>query len=275
MAGKPRLPAGLISAAIVAVLAVLLLLKLWFWAVGGAILLAAFIGWRFHSNERSERSQGLAAALSVLVLLFGAYWYMIERPGAAKLNLLLTGQGFRAPGGALVFLAVDVQNVGNTPVSFAGEPEPARPAPAAAGPVGPPPDVDCLAESGEAMAAATQASVMKIRIGKVMPLTAPMKERLACATQASPADGPVPLARADLWPPVARVDQILIAKIEAGESEKYYYRLIVPCERGLVLAASARIPKRGTITDAFIQEEPAGQVWIAQTLIDLVQVCGK
>jgi len=259
--------------------------NMWLGVVSGFILIAAIWAWYFHKDERSERSQGLAAALSVLALLFGVYWYMIERPGAAKLNLLLQAQAFRAdPGRALIFLSVEVQNVGNTPVSFEGEKQreekegdaqlPISPYNAAVRPP-PPTDVDCLPESREAGNIARETSVMKIRVGKVAPLTEGLRQRLACATASSPTAGQVPLARADLWPPVAWADQTLVTKIEAGETEKYYYRALVPCEKSLVVAATARIPKRGTITDALIQRESPGLVWIGQTIIDLSEVCGK
>jgi hypothetical protein len=253
--------------------------NLWLWVFGGGLFLGALWAWYLHDDPGSKRSQGLAAALSALALLFAVYWYMIERPGAAKLDLELAGKAFDAGGGrALVFLSVELRNVGNTPVSFEGieEDEDAAAPAAAAGPepAPPPAEEDCLAQSGGGAAGAAAQGVMMVRLGKALPLSPGLERRLACATPG--ADGAAAgLARADVWPPLARVDQSLVTRIEAGESERYYYRALVRCEEGLVVSASARIPKRGTITDALVQREPVGQVWIGQSLIDLTEACAK
>jgi hypothetical protein len=247
-----------------------------FWLIGATVALFALWAWYLHDPPRSERSQGLAAALSAAALLFGAYWYMIERPGAAKLNLKLDGRAVLVDEErALVFLRVDVENVGNSPVSFGGEDPAASKPPAARAP---PADVDCLPESDEAAAAAAAGApqnVISVRLGRVVPLSEGLKLRLGCATLDAPGGPAVRLARADLWPPVASTDQNLLTRIEAGETESYYYRAIVPCEAGLVLSASARIPKRGTVTDALVQQNPVGHVWIGQSLVDLSEACGQ
>lgn len=248
------------------------------WVFGGAILIVALWAWYLHdANSPSQRSQGLAAALSAIALLFGVYWYIIERPGAAKLDLILSGHGFRMEGRrTLVFLAVEVRNVGNTPVSFEAErggdtdvvatpEEPAEP----------PPDVDCRPEAPAPFGAQPAKNTMKVRLGKVAPVAPDLLPYLDCASYSAKAGQPAMIARADLWPPVGRVDQALVTKIEAGESEKYYYRFVMPCERGLVLSATAQIPKRATFTDTLVRKEPEGQVWIAQTLLDLTPACGK
>jgi hypothetical protein len=260
--------------AIVVALVVGLIFDLLIWSLAAAILLIALWAWYLHdANSPSQRSQGLAAALSAIALLFGVYWYIIERPGAAKLDLSLAGQSFSMGSRqALVYLAVEVKNVGNTPVSFEGEAavgsETRREAPE------PPLDVDCLPEDLSAIKAEAATSVMKIRLGKVAPVAPDLRPYLACATY-SGEGGPASLARADLWPPLAGIDQNLATKIESGESEKYYYRFVVPCEPRLVLSATAQIPKRATFTDTLVRKEPEGQVWIAQSLVDLTAVCGK
>jgi hypothetical protein len=273
----------MVSAALVILIAILMWFELWLWVIGGLILLAALAGWYFHSNQRSERSQGLAAALSILALLFGVYWYLIERPGTAKLDLVLAGQGFRTAGGkALLFLSVEVRNVGNTPVSFEGSAaqsasgeglRDAGKAAEAAEDV--PADIDCRPQPGDGGGIEAVQSVMSVRIGKVVPVHPDLRDYLGCATYPAANGSAAILARADLWPPLAWVDQDLVTKIEAGESEKYYYRMLVPCEPRLVVSATARIPKRATFTDTLVRKEPAGQVWIAQTLVDLSSICKR
>lgn len=269
---------GVIIVVVIAVAAAILvlgaILQLWIWLIGAGFILLTALIWYAHVNNTSQRSQGFAAALSALAFLFGAYWYMVERPGAAKLNLVLAGQAFRASQrNALVFLEVEVQNVGNSPVSFEGRPaagganqaKPAREASA---------DQDCRPESTDA-GGASAPSLMMIRVGMAVPIAADLGARLECATFRASDSSPVALARADLWPPVASVDQNLITKIEAGESEKYYYRLLVPCRRRLVLAVTARIPKRATFTDTLVHKEPVDQVWIGQRLVDASTACAK
>lgn len=265
----------LTGGAILIALVIGLIFDLLIWALAAAILIIALWAWYLHDdNSPSQRSQGLAAALSAIALLFGVYWYIIERPGAAKLDLVLAARSFPiSDGQALVFLAVEVRNVGNTPVSFEGE-STARSNPRSE-PAEPPLDVDCLPEDLSALKAEAATSVLKIRLGQVVPISADLKPYLACATYSVVGGQPVGLARADLWPPVAQVDQNLVTKIEAGESEKYYYRFVIPCVRRLVLSATAQIPKRATFTDTLVRKEPEGQVWIAQTLVDLTEVCGK
>ncbi|MCA1748415.1 MAG: hypothetical protein LC634_02380, partial [Sphingomonadales bacterium] len=115
-------------------------------------------------------------------------------------------------------------------------------------------------------------NVMMVRLSKVVPISERMRSRLECSTLTD-RNSATSLARADLWPPVARIDEVLRATIETGESENYYFRALIPCEDGLTLSASVRVPKRSTVTDVLFGQRQEGMVWISQTIFEVGDAC--
>ncbi len=67
--------------------------------------------------------EGLAAALTSVALLIGAYWYFVERRGVPKVKVEPAGQAWAVSGGSLLVRAeVKITNVGVSAVRLGKDP---------------------------------------------------------------------------------------------------------------------------------------------------------
>lgn len=111
---------------------------------------------------------------------------------------------------------------------------------------------------------------IKIDLGRVLPFDPEYKNnaKLLNASKSAAQGAELELVRTSQWPPVARNYHFSKGEIEAGEIEKYYYKAVVRCVDGLVLASSVRVPKVGRL-------DASGKnlVWLAQSLSQPIERC--
>lgn len=194
---------------------------------------------RDSTPETRHSVEGLAAFLSCLALLLAGYWYFVERRGIPKLNAVPTIQTWPiGDGKAFVRVEVLLQNVGNT-------------------------DIDLQPEDD-----------FRLEIGQVLPAYGSEFEKLDGEFRIPVAgEEPLRVLQSDKYPLRARVAGGLDLKIEAGETERKYFKAIIPCFDGLVAAARIDVPKKLDRLQRFFEEDPRQHYWRGQALAEPIQNC--
>lgn len=211
-------------------------------ALGLAILACLLWGLIILRSDEGMRNgiQGLAAALSSIALLTAAYWYFIERRGVPKVNVEPSGQAWPIGDGSLLVRAnIKVSNVGVSAVRL-GKKVP-----------------------------------VEVEIGQVYPPAGKQAAALAKAMQDSVAAGKKDfgLVQTDKWPLRASNYDGIEAVIEAGETENLYYKTIIPCQDGMELAITAKVPKQLGQLDQMFEPDKRQNYWVAQAIIPVEGKC--
>jgi hypothetical protein len=211
-------------------------------ALGLAILACLLWGLIILRSDEGMRNgiQGLAAALSSIALLIGAYWYFIERRGVPKVNVEPSGQAWPVGDGSLlVRAAIKVSNVGVSAVRL------------------------------------DKKTPVEVEIGQVFPPAGKQATALSKAMQDGIAAGKKDfgLEQTDKWPLRAANYDGIEAVIEAGETENLYYKAIIPCQDDMELAITAKVPKRLGRLDQMFEPSKQQNYWVAQEIISVEGNC--
>lgn len=232
--------------------------------VGLAITLFALLAGLFlrnATNEGRHTVEGLAALLSCLALIAAGYWFLIERRSVPKVNLdpsILTWS--LGNGSALARVELKISNVGDMAVEI---------------------DRD---------------DPVIVEIGRVMPARG-RHIRMMQDDYSRSADHDsnlIGVMRTDIYSPVARLDNRfhlskdppdpkarkngeLEFNIEAGETERRYFKAIIPCENGLVSSIRVELPKKlnwlQKQLDRQTDDQKGGPVYRAQALSNKIEEC--
>lgn len=180
--------------------------------------------------------EAAGALLSSLAILAAGYWYFIERPRVPKLALAPEIHAW--PVGkdmALVRVSLGLENVGSTEIVL------------------------------------SNADPIKIEIGQVLPASGRQYQGLVAELDVGRAhpDKPLKALRTDKWPLRAKVIDGTDIVIEAEETERLHYKAVVPCKPGLLLAVTAKVPKRLHWFDQlFTERKHENLYWVGQALTD-------
>lgn len=208
-------------------------------------------------NETRHSFESVAALISTLALFFAGYWYFVDRKGVPKLDV--TTQADLWPigeGRALVRVTVQIENVGTSMISFAKYNR-----------------LERDAKTGKII----RDDRLKVDIGQILPFDAENRKNgelaAAFAKRAEGGKKSFNMERTRLWPLRAKNYQFPKGEIEAGEVDKYYYKAIVRCHDGMVLAVTARIPKLESYRSMSPNRDGERYVWSAQSVTDGNIVC--
>lgn len=179
-----------------------------------------------------------AALISSFAILSTGYWFVFERPGVPKIDVESRSEIYPLSGKrALVRIEVEARNVGSTAVKFSK---------------------DALAY---------------IHIGQIVPIPSEALESYRNALRDEGDEQGLPIENADDWPALAEKRVELETMIEAGESERYYYKAIVPCAKNMALSVTVRIPKNRGFLDRTFGDSSAIYYWIDQSATRLDRPC--
>ncbi len=215
-----------------------------YWGLGLVVVAALLLFWNaLRAGQDYDRHslEGLAAFLSCVALVLAGYWYFIERRGIPKLNVHSDIQAWPMRGNALlVRTEVRLENVGTVKYELDNE-APFRLEIGQVFPVRPAEDVNTLLEAFRA-GERNEFDVYNI-------------------------------VRTDQWPMLAAVEGGLSTEIESGETERRYFKAIVPCSEGQVLAATAIVPKQVDWLSGFFERQDELLFWKSQSLSLPVEEC--
>lgn len=219
----------------------------------GAIFCFLLILFRLadRGNDVRHSLEGVAAFFTSLALIAAGYWYFYERPGVPKVDLTTSVDAWPVGGGnALVRVVVEAKNVGTTVIDF-----------------------DLYKE----VAAAGQLDLRrKIDLGSFLPFDPDYQNHgdlvkglnEAVINRELGRKGEFMLVQNYLWPALARQYEIPQGEIESGETDKYYYKALVPCSEGMILVVTARLPKLGAL-----DENGKPYIWLSQALSEPIVGC--
>lgn len=215
--------------------------------VASAVVICLLLVVRLSSRQPDVRHslEAMAASFTTLAVVATGYWYFYERPGVPKINLSTSVEAWPiGEGMAAVRIEMTIENVGSTVVEFK--------------------------ESRFDGSKGPRDDRIKIDLGRVLPFDPEYKSNasLLRAGKSAAPGAELELVRTSQWPPLARNYHFSKGEIEAGETEKYYYKAVVPCVEGMVLASSVRIPKVGRL-----DESGKNLVWLAQSLSEPIAEC--
>ncbi|GAA0268963.1 hypothetical protein GCM10009127_06040 [Alteraurantiacibacter aestuarii] len=192
------------------------------------------------SHDSRHSMEGLAAFLSCLALLLAGYWYFVDRRGIPKLNAVPIVQVWPV-GDHKAFVRVELllENVGNTDIDIA-------------------PDDDKFF----------------LEIGQVLPVTGSDIETLTQDYHPLEKGGePLMIIRTDRYPSRALIVGGMDLKIESGETERRYFKALIPCVDGLVASARVEVPKRLDRLQRFFEDDQRQHVWRGQSVSKIIESC--
>lgn len=217
-----------------------------------AFFLFIFLFYRLAVRDGDVRHsmEGVAAVLASLTLFGAGYWYFYERPGVPKLDVHTEVQVWSiGDGKALVRVEVLLKNVGSTVIDF----------------------------RNNRYKEGSEDDRLKVDVGQVMPIdiennaTRELIENFD--EMRSNESRSFEMVRTQHWPLRAKLYKLPEGEIEAGETERYYYKGIVPCIDGMVLASTVRVPKVGYNLDKTGKLQHKTLVWVAQSLSNSISSC--
>lgn len=254
--GNSRLRLFWIAALVLAVIAFAMS-----WRFGGmalfaiSVLLAIFEYLRSKQEPERHSVESVAALLSCVALLMAGYWFFIERRSVPKVNVVPQIQTFNiGDGTALARVELLIENVGNTAVEI---------------------DRD---------------DKVVLNIGQVLPLRGGHAADMQRAfRRVEPGDEALGIMRTDKYPTIARLDRSfdlrekeedrhndqLEFKIEAGETERRYFKAIIPCEDGLISSVRVELPKKLNWFQRLLEDDQTQHVWRGQAVSEEIPVCLK
>ena len=225
-------------------------------AVAGiAILIVCWVALQSGSNDFKHSFEGLAAVLSSLAIVLAGYWYFIERRSVPKVNVIPNIQIWSVGNGrALARVEMRIENVGSSDVQI------------------------------------DRNDKVVIEIGQVVPAIsdhfAMMNRNFEQSKRAGKSSG---IMRTDIYSPKAILDRSfdlrkrsddrfndqLEFRIEAGETERRYFKALVPCEDGLVSSVRVEMPKKLNWLQRFFDHEGSQKVWRGQAISNQIESCEK
>lgn len=231
----------------------------WAWTyVACSTFLFLFIFFRLADRSEGARHtmEGVAAFFACITLLTAGYWYYYERPGVPKLDVGTSIEAWPIGGGmAMVRVDVSLTNVGTTVIDFR----------------------EYRHTGEETRNGRARDDRIKVDLGQVLPFVEEYtghEELLADFVRDDAAENrEYLLERSYRWPPIARDYRLPEGEIEAGETEHYYYKAIVPCSEGMILASTVRMPKVGSLAPVRDGVRNESLVWLAQSLGQPVNGC--
>ena len=187
-----------------------------------------------------EGLSGLGALLTLAAALVGVYWYLEQRPDAARIAFGIDAKVLPAgPGKALVVTEVSIENKGSSVLSF------------------------------------QENDLLKFYLQRVTPLD----EGIATSLAARDADGFAPTEPGELWKLISRTEAPLKGVvIEAQEAEHFYFRTLLDCTPGLSFYVMAKMNARYYGRRAFGLmggDDKDGKVWVRQSFVDASEVCDR
>ena len=208
--------------------------------------LAFFFGVRFHALKKdwSDGVNGFSAFLSAAALLFGSYWYFLEGPGVPKLNINTNSTGWQTDEGELLLsFIVELENVGSTAISF------------------------------------DQKEEIELSIGQILPAKGEDMTKLR-QFKGPLKDYEQPSFRvihSHFWPPIAYIDKELKSEIEAGETDRFQFKALLPCETDSVLGITVKVPKKLDRMESLfrMQSTDKNLVWLSYSNIDAREICSN
>lgn len=219
-----------------------------------ALLIVFWVALFTGDNDFKHTFEGLAAVLSSIALVLAGYWFFIERRSVPKATLEPSIQLFPVGEGmALARVELLIENVGNTAIEI--EPD----------------------------------DFVALEIGQVMPAIGGHFEMMKDEFRPlEPGDSPLGIMRTDIYSPLARLDRTfdirsdkstgrhndqLAFKIEAGETEKRYFKALIPCVDGLVASVRVEVPKKMDRFQRFMDQQEVQHVWRAQSISNTIENC--
>lgn|GEM_PF-2129451 len=205
------------------------------------IIIALFVKsdqkWR-HSFESS------AALLSTVALFLAGYWYVFERSGVPKIDVRTHGDVWvLEPDRVLVRTTLELENVGSTAIDLRKQKE------------------------------------VKIFIGQILPFQGKHADELNADFDRRTAIGKKSflLRQTDNWPQRGWIELNVPSIIESGETETLYFKSLVTCRDGLVLSITAKVPKKDSTLDRFLDKllsrGSKQMYWINQSKTDEIAKC--
>lgn len=201
---------------------------------------AALVVILYVSGNRGRHTmEALAALLTCLALMAAGYWYFVERRGLPKLNATPSIQTWAVEDG-MVFVRVELlmENVGST-------------------------DIVMLPDDP-----------FRMEIGQVLPLAGQQARDLVAAYHPVDSDsGPLEILQTDKYPSRAIIKGGLDLRIEPGETEKRYFKAVVPCVDGLVSSVRVDIPKKVDWFQGVLEQDRRQLFWRGQAISDPITTC--
>ena len=194
------------------------------------------------SDSTKQSLEGLAALMSCIALVFAGYWYFIERRGIPKLNVDPQIQVWPVGDGqAFVRVELRMENVGTSKIELHPDDK------------------------------------IRIEVGQVLPLAGKQARGLQADFKAVTAEGGKAFAmlKTDKWPLRASFTDGIDTVIESGETERIFFKGIIPCHDGLVAIATAEVPKKLNWPDSLFDTSGELLYWKGQVLSDRIETCSK
>lgn len=182
--------------------------------------------------------QGFSAFVTFAAVLLGTYWYFDRRPDAPKINLTVAATA-QLLGPKDALLNIDLT----------------------------------IANVGLSALTFTKDNV-SLYVNQVTPLSDEMRALLFNSDKS-------PIGRIEpnyVWVGLRQLKYPYTARIEAGETDHYYFRTVLRCEPMLTVVVQARIPKQDRGLDAIgplkdMAKHPIHETWVVQSFIDMKDVC--
>lgn len=175
---------------------------------------------------------GFSAFVTFAAVLLGAYWYFDRRPDAPKLNLAV---------------AATAQSLDPKDALL---------------------NIDLTVANVGLSALAFSNDEIELYVNQVTPLSSEMRALLFKADRS-------PIKRIEpnyVWVGLRQLRYSYTARIEAGETDHYYFRTVLQCEPKLTVVVQLRIPKQNRGLNAF-GPHPSQETWVVQSFVDLKDVC--
>lgn len=86
-------------------------------------------------------------------------------------------------------------------------------------------------------------------------------------------DGAYNIRRTDKWPLLAIVRGEVETQIEAGESDRRYFKTIIDCQEGLVLVTTVLVRKSISVLDKIFESTSKDFYWKDQSLSTRIEGC--
>ena len=207
-----------------------------------ALLLLVIVGVLSFERTKPVREglSGLGGLLTLAAALLGVYWYLEQRPDAARIAFGIEASVLPADKGrALVVTEVEIENKGSSVITF---------------------------QPGD---------TLKLFLQQVTPLD----PDIAAALEARDADGQAVTQPGEIWVRSSAAESSLEGVvIEAQESEHFYFRTLLDCAPDLTFYVMAKMNAKYYGRRAFGLmggDDKAGKVWVRQRFVDAREACGK
>lgn len=207
--------------------------------ITAALVLLLLFALRAGKADDRHSLEGLAAFLSSIALVMAGYWFFVERRSVPKLNVTPAIQTWPiGDGRAFARVELLLENVGDTDITLKPE------------------------------------DPFRLEIGQVLPLAGNQAKQLQDGfREIGPGDPPLSILQTDKYPARGVIKRGLDLKIESGETEKRYFKAVVPCVDGLILSARADVPKRLSWLQRLFEKDKRQHFWRGQAISERIERC--